>query len=127
MTKNSDDNFSVEKLRLKGPLPPLPEDHPAQAKTKRQRREFVIISHKQLAILRKGRASAAAWNVFMELLWLSWRSDGNQIKFTNHCLDRLGIIRSTRVRAIRELAKLGLVRIVRAAPKKSPILIVLDI
>jgi hypothetical protein len=126
MKKNGNNEFTAENLRLKEPLPPLPEDS-ARAKKSAKRRDFVMISYKQLTILREGRANAAAWNVFAELVWLSWRNDGKPIKFTNHCLDRLGIIRDTRVRAIRELAKLGLVKVISAKPRKSPVLVVLDV
>jgi hypothetical protein len=94
---------------------------------KKVEREFVQISRKQLAILRRGRAKAAAWNVFAELVWLSWKAGGKSIKFTNHSLAEMNISHGSRTRAIRELVKLGLVRIDRSTPRKSPILTVLQI
>jgi hypothetical protein len=119
----ADDGFSVENLRVKN-LPPL---NPAVAKPRRRSREFITLSRQQLAILRGGRASAAAWNVFAELVWLSWKSGGKPLKFTNHCLDELGISHDSRTRAIRELEKLRLIKIDRAVPRKSPVLTVLEI
>lgn len=117
------DDFNVENLRLKE-LPPPPE--PKAAKPRR-RENFVQISRKQLAILRQGRASAAAWNVFVELVWLSWKGCGQPMKFTNHCLDELGFSHDSRSRAIRELEELHLIRIDRATPRKSPVITVREI
>jgi hypothetical protein len=117
----ADDGFSVENLRVKD----LPPPNPAVAKPRR--RTFITLSRRQLAILRGGRASAAAWNVFAELVWLSWKSGGKPLKFTNHYLDELSISHDSRTRAIRELEKLGLIKIDRAMPRKSPVLTVLEI
>jgi hypothetical protein len=118
----ADDGFSVENLRVKD-LPPL---EPGAAKPRRRSREFVQLSRRQLSILRQGRASAPAWNVFAELVWLSWKAGGKPIKFSNHSLGELGISHDSRTRAVRELEKLELIRIDRAAPRKSPILTVLN-
>jgi hypothetical protein len=119
----ADDGFSVENLRVKD-LPPL---DPAVAKPRRRSREFVQLSRRQLAILRQGRASAPAWNVFAELAWLSWKAGGKSIKFTNHSLAEMNISRDSRTRAIRDLERLGLIRINHALPRKSPVLTVLDL
>ncbi len=118
-----DSDFNVENLRVKD-LPPL---DPATAKPRRRPREFITLSRRQLAILRAGRASAAAWNVFAELVWLSWKSGNTPLKFTNHCLGELGISHDSRTRAIRELERLRLIKIDRAMPRKSPVLTVLEI
>jgi hypothetical protein len=121
----ADTDFNVENLRVKD-LPPI---EPRVTKPRRRRHEFVQISRRQLAILRQGKASAAAWNVFAELVWLSWKDDGKPIKFTNYGLAGMNISHDSRTRAIRELEKLGLIRIdhVLSRKRKSPMLTVLEL
>jgi hypothetical protein len=53
---------------------PRAASDPAVAKPRRQKRKdnFVQISRNQLAILRQGHATAAAWSVLAELIWLTW-------------------------------------------------------
>ncbi len=96
----------------------------------RQKRDdyFVQISRNQLATLRKGRASAAAWSVFAELLWIRWnpKSRNKPLKFTNHLLDELAISRNdSKTRAIKELNVLGLIRGGLGGVRKSPIIEIL--
>ena len=101
-----DADFSVENLRVKDLPPPGPE----VAKPHRRRRdEFVQLSRRQLAVLRQGKASAAAWNVFAELVWLSWKGGGKPFKFSRQAMGELGISHDSGVRAVHALADLGLI------------------
>jgi hypothetical protein len=93
----------------------------APKKRKRKTESFVKIARKQLAILRQGKASAAAWNVFVELAWLSWKSGGKPFKFGNYHLNELNISHDSRRRAIRELERLGLIQIETRPGKRTPI------
>lgn len=111
----------IDKLLVKGPPPPLPDSVPIQSRRQNREHSFVQISRGQLAILRKGHASGAAWNVFVELAWLSWKANGKPFKFSNHHLDELNLSHDSRARAIRELGKLGLIKVEgRAKIGKSP-------
>jgi CRP-like cAMP-binding protein len=106
-------DFSIETLQIVTP---------PSVQRRRQKRgeQFVLISRRQLAALRKGDASASAWNVFIELLWLSWKGGGKSVKFTNRDLADLGISRNTKTRALEELEELGLIRLSQQ-PRRSPL------
>jgi hypothetical protein len=121
-------DFDIEKLRLPPNLA-LPPKPAAAAKSQQQQREFVQISRGQLTVLRRGKATLAAWNVLIELIWLTWKKSGKpsgvSIRLTNK--GQLCISPDSKTRAIGELAKLGLVRIDRAAPRQSPMATVLEV
>jgi hypothetical protein len=117
-----DTDFSVENLRIKD-LPPL---DPEVAKPRRRQREFVQLSRKQLAVLRQGRAraSAAVWNVFIELVWLSWKGGDKPFKFSRRAMGELGISHDSGVRAVHALGDLGLIGFSQPTVRSSLIITV---
>ena len=109
-------DFNVESLRIKE-LPPL---DPAVAKPRRRRREFVMITRRQLAALRQGKASGTAWNVFAELVWLDWEGKGKPFKFSRQVMSELGISHDSGGRALRALAELGLISVNQPTARSQP-------
>jgi hypothetical protein len=120
MTDYFDD---VEKLRLKGPLPPLPASARVRSKRNRQEGEFVVISREQSDRLDKARWYGSE-RVFRHLLFLTWRAPDKPVKVGNIAFNRKGTDRRIKYRALKELENLGLIR-AKWEPRKSPFVIVL--
>ena len=114
----ADSDFDVEKLRLKGPLPPLPDSARPKSKRHRQDSEFVIISREQSDRLDKA-VKYGTERVFRHLLFLTWRSPGKPVKVGNIAFNRKDTDRRIKCRALCELESLGLVQVKRA-DRKSP-------
>jgi len=105
----------VEKLRLKGPLSPLPTSARVKSKRNRQDGEFVIISREQSDRLDKAI-------VFRHLLFLTWRAPDKPVKVGNIAFNRKGTDRQIKYRALKELEALIRAEWVRY---KSPFVTVL--
>jgi len=116
----ANDEFNVENLRIKGPLP-APD--PAVAKPRRRQREFVMVSREQFDQVAKAKHFAAE-RVFLHLLFLSWRSPDKPVKLANAGLASLGVGRYIKRQVLRELEALDLIRVERHH-KKSPMVTVL--
>jgi hypothetical protein len=85
-----DDYFDdVEKLRLKGPLPPLPASARVRSKRIRQDGEFIVISREQSDRLDKARWFGSE-RVFRHLLFLTWRAPDTPVKVGNIAFNRKG-------------------------------------
>ena len=120
----ADSDFDVEKLRLKGPLPAVPDSDRVKSKRQRQDEEFVIISREQSNRLDKA-VRFGTERVFRHLLFLTWRSPGKPVKVGNIAFNRKDTDRRIKYRALCELESLGLVQVKRVGGK-SPTVTVLN-
>jgi hypothetical protein len=70
-------------------------------------------------------APGSTWAVLLFLLFESWRTESKTIKLPNQFAETLGISHDSKVRGLRELERLGVVK-VDWRGKKSPLVTVLD-
>jgi hypothetical protein len=64
------------------------------------------------------------WAVACHILYETWRAKGQPIKVPNGMLERFGVSRDAKIRALHKLEQLGLVS-VEWRPRKSPIVTIL--
>jgi hypothetical protein len=124
-----DDTFNAKALRLKPEQlksSRLVETGIVATKREQRRREFAQITREQFERLAK-TTNAASWKIFLHLLLLSWRSPGRAIRLANGALERVGVDRHAKYRALPELEELGLVEIRNKRKNKSPEIVILDL
>jgi hypothetical protein len=98
----------------------------AATKRKQRRREFALITRDQFERLAK-TTNAASWRIFLHLLLLSWRSPGRVVRLANGALERVGVNRQAKYRALPELEGLGLIGTKDKRKNKSPEAFILDL
>jgi len=115
----AEDDFDVEKLRLR------PEDIQAGAtgaapgsRTRRQGR-FVIVPASWADRLRAARHTGAA-KLALHLLYQYWKNGGRPIPLTNTFATSAGLSRRSKWRALGELERLKLVEVERRR-RRSPL------
>jgi hypothetical protein len=120
-----DDPFDLEKLRMPigevqiGPSAKAAADRIAR----RREREFVRfprVWEKRL----EATDSANTYRVALFVLFRHWKADGKPFVLSNIAMSTGGVARQGKWRALRELERLGLIR-VEERPKKSPLVTVL--
>jgi hypothetical protein len=90
---------------------------------RRRNSPFVQVSLE--AVYRLGAAkNTSTLKLYLLLLHLKWKADGEPVKLTNGALAGVGVSRRQKAVALRELEKLKLVRVVRRG-RKSPLVVVL--
>jgi len=116
----SDDGFDLRKLALR------PEDAQNPFGTtrrapRRTRHPFVIVPLMWLEQLQSARCSiAATYRLALYLLRTHFKNGGRQVTLANIALANIGVSRGQKVRALEELARLGLI-ITERRSRKSPI------
>src|SRR5262245_61200597 len=122
-----DDPFDLEKFRLS------PEDVKAYAgkaaapTRRRSGREFTIVPRSWSDRLKgAGARHVNAYKLAVYLLYQYWRTSGQPIALTNVALVGTGVSRRSKWRALRELERLGLIKIERRA-RRSPIVTLLKV
>jgi hypothetical protein len=100
----------------------LAETGIAATKRAKRKQEFAQITREQVERLAK-TTNAASWKIFLHLLLLSWRSPGRTIRLANGALERVGVDRYAKYRALPELEELGLIE-VRRSERKSPEIVI---
>jgi DNA-binding transcriptional ArsR family regulator len=122
-----DDSFDAKALALKPVhLEPgrLAETGIAATKRERRRREFAQITREQVE--RLSQAKEPTTTVFLFLLLINWRSPGKPIRLANDGLERIGVTRQAKYRALSELRELGLIEL-RSRGRKSPEVVILQL
>jgi hypothetical protein len=116
------DPFDLEKLRV--PIPErLVSGSIAATKARRRRQQFVMVPYSWLEDLREAR-HISTYQVALYLLHRHWKDRGQPIPLSNVALAALGVPRWEKWRALAELERLGLVKVVRR-PRRVPLITVL--
>ena len=102
----------------------LAETGIAAAKRERRKKAFVLAPLEQFERI-ANTPNDAAWKVFVHLLSLDWRYPGNVIRVGNVALKRFGVSPDAKVRALLKLEGLGLIKVKKMLPRRSPEVIVL--
>jgi hypothetical protein len=103
--------IEVETLEIAAP--------PTRRKRVRIEETFARIPHKR-GIALHGRISASAWIVLLELDRLIFESYGcNPVRLTNQALEAVGMSRSTKLKALRQLEEVGVVTVVQDGHEAS--------
>ena len=102
----------------------LAETGIAAAKREKRKKQFVLVPLEQFARL-ANTPNDAAWKVYVHLLSLDWRYPGNVIRLGNVALKRFGVSPDAKVRALLKLEGLGLIKVKKMLPRRSPEVIVL--
>jgi len=123
-----DDPFDLEKLRLR------PEDVKAYAgetgekwavvplKVRRRRQHFVKVPWVWVERLAEARL-IATYRVALLVLYLHWENGGKPFTLSNGAAALVGVERSAKWRALRELEQFGLIAI-RRRKRKTPLITV---
>jgi hypothetical protein len=118
---SSDDTFDLSRF-----APP-----PEMVGTVKPRREakrlvgFIRMPWSWANVLASNGVGAKVWVVACHILYETWRAKGQPIKVPNGMLERCGVSRPAKYRALRKLEQLGLVS-VEWRPYKSPIVTIRD-
>ena len=122
------------KLRLVGSTDPtdvfddltaLRQEQRTPGSQRRQRltETFARIPHARAVELARHRVSGPAWFILVELDRLILKGRGrNPVRMSNRNLRAAGIPRNTKTRALHQLAKAGVVRIIESRPGRAPLL-----
>ena len=116
---HGDDQFDIKRLRIdpaKIAAPPIP------TKIRKRREKFVKVPMTWYEKLSKppprGRCTClVAWY----LLYLNWKNHGKPFKLANGMLNYDGLSRDSKMRALRDLERRGLITVERRS-RKSPII-----
>jgi hypothetical protein len=124
--KSEDDNpFDLANLRLT-PEAAAAIDRAAATKQEqaqpkgRSREPFTKFPHSWEARLLEAKR-ITSYRIALHLLYLHWRSAGRPIRLSNVALAGKGVTRQSKWNALRELARLGLIKIEKR-PQKSPVI-----
>jgi hypothetical protein len=117
---NKDDPFDLRNLRV--PPEMLVCDSIAAAKVERRRQRFVKVPLNWLEVLREARF-ASTLRVALFLLYRHWKDRGQPIQLSNVALTWTGVTRREKWRALAELERLGLARVIRR-PRRAPLVTV---
>jgi hypothetical protein len=128
MGMTDDESFDAKALALRPEQLEsgrLAETGIAAAKREKRKKSFVLVPLEHLERIAK-TPNDAAWKVYVHLLSLDWRYPGNVIRVGNVALKRLGVSPDAKVRALLKLERLGLIKVKKMLPRKSPEVIVLQ-
>jgi hypothetical protein len=114
------DPFDLDKLALTREAPASMD---GAATAKRHRRQFVKFPWSWVGRLRAAR-HIGSYRVALYLLFQHWKLDGRPIRLSNIALAEAGVSREQKRRALRELERLGLIRVERRR-YRSPLVTVL--
>lgn len=96
---------------------------PGSQRRPRLKETFARIPHDRAIALARHRISGPAWFILVELDRLLLKGHGrNPVRLTNRNLRVAGIPRYAKTRALRQLAKAGVVQIVESRPGHPPLL-----
>jgi hypothetical protein len=123
MTDDDNDKFDLDDLKLR---PEMVRERPVgmPQRIKKRHQSFVqvplILVDK---IVRKSRDKTFA--VYCHLLHESWKQGGGPIKVPNGFLNKLGVGRGAKSRALKKLERLGIISVERR-DRKSPTVTITD-
>jgi hypothetical protein len=124
--KNEDDPFDLANLRLTpeatAAMSRAAAAEQARAQPKRQRQPFVMVPWAWVERL-KGARHVATYRLALFLLYQRWKTN-KPIPVSNVAMKALGVPRRSKYRAIRDLERLGLIR-VEWRRRRSPVVTVL--
>jgi hypothetical protein len=125
--KNKADPFNLDNLRLTpeaaSAMGRAAAAKGAQAPSKRQQQQFVMVPWPWIKRL-KGARLPASHMVGYLILYQSWRMKGQPVPVSTVALRPLGVTRWAKWRALKELERLGLIR-VQKSPGRAPLATVL--
>jgi hypothetical protein len=115
--------FDIESLKL---APGLAAKAAARRETsppkRSHRSEFVMLPVAWMRRLRDAQFPAT-WPIAVHILFEHWKLSGRRhVRVSNALASAAGVAPRTKRRAVRELERLGLIRVERA-PKKSPLVV----
>jgi hypothetical protein len=120
----SDDFFDD----LKRPRMPVPErevsDSIAATKKRRRRQQFTMVPNSWVETLDRARL-ASTYRVAHYLLYRHWKNGGQPITLSNVVLAKRRLTKWQKWRALAELERLKLVKVVRK-PRRAPVVTVLE-
>ena len=116
MTDGIDHRFDPDRLRLDiGEVRAVVPE-----RLKRRAQQFVKLPWTWISLL--GRFTGPTWITAAHVLHLDWENKGQPFKLPNGLLKIDGVSPQSKRRALRELARLGLIS-VEWRPRKSPIVL----
>ena len=113
------DPFDPAKLRVDAP--PVPK----ASGLRRRKDQFVMVPLAWVSRLNTARHIGTS-KVALHILFQHWKSGGKPIRMANAALERIGVPRREKWRALRELESFGLVKVIRR-PRKSPEVTILNL
>ena len=123
--KNEDDPFDLANLRLTpeavAAMSRAATAKQARAQPKRQRQQFVMVPWVWVESLKEAR-HVATYRLALFVLYQHWKTN-KPVLASNVALKALGVPRRSKYRAIRELERLGLIR-VEWRRRRSPVITV---
>jgi hypothetical protein len=88
-----------------------------------RRRGFIAVPYAWEYRLRVAQASGATYALAHYILRKDWETDTLPVKITNKAMDRLGLSRHSKWRALNQLEALGLIKVQRAYGKNPVVTI----
>jgi hypothetical protein len=119
------DPFDLNALRLSPELQRQARNGAARAQSQKWRRRFVKVPWAWMDKLRATNR-AQTYRLALLLLYEHWRTRGQDIVLSNAALEREGISRWSKWRALGELEQLGLIQIERRHRKAPRIRVLID-
>jgi hypothetical protein len=93
------------------------------SKTGRRRHEFIKVPRVWSDRLQAARY-ASTYRIALYLLFQHWKTEGQAIRLSNVAAVRAGVSRGQKWRALRELERLGLIRVEQSG-RRSPLITIL--
>jgi hypothetical protein len=91
-------------------------------KRRRSVERFAMLTEERLRLLAKiGPRFPAAWLIYCHLLMVNWKKLRQPVKLTNKALAELGVSRFAKYRALRELERVGLIKVKKHTDYEAPI------
>jgi hypothetical protein len=95
----------------------------ARTQPKRQRQQFVMVPWSWIKRLKDARLPASHMIGYL-ILYQHWKTGGQPVSVTTVALRPLGVTRWAKWRALKELERLGLIRVQRN-PRRAPLATIL--
>lgn len=77
--------------------------------------QFAMLTEERLKLLAKvSLRPPAAWSIYCYLLMVNWKDLRQPVKLTNEALAGIGVLRDAKYRALRQLERVGLIKVKRA-------------
>ena len=130
MKTKTDDPFDMGKLALTPDqiteLAPFQKNSEAKSKRRQSRPkcEFVMLPYEQTLVV-AGQTKSALLAVLLELAHQMFKTRRNSIRLTNTAFRSVGISHHAKLRALRQLAALGLVEVAWQGSRRSPMVTIL--
>jgi len=119
------DPFDLAALRLSPELQQQARNGAARVQSRKWRRRFIKVPWAWVDQL-QATNRAQTWHLAHIVLYEHWRTKGEDIVLSNAALEREGISRWSKWRALGELERLGLIRVEKCHRKAPRITVLID-